>query len=787
MHTFFINTTKDDLRQCNDILEIKTIQRQLVPLACPFSDWNDEKKGYLSCVDEIEEKIDNYKDINNTFNLLVFVDSLEFETLLPKTDDRRMGSCYLKALKLLIGYFIKESIFQELENRGRKPADVLVIIEGTKPSEEDPNLTDAELYKYVAPILGLPSWAEDVKEWLEILKPEEHGALTDNLCNIVKEKSGSSLADKFFCYLKYLKPVFDSFLSGAEKTIREGKKGRDGITETFCKDHLFEPVGEECRKAENDIVSFYTDRKAGSTNKQLNSRRNLMLSFYLLDCIEKGTLKEEKAGSAPKARPFPGKVDWDRVEKLLSEKRDAIQKEYNKLRKIDKNVVELGLAPKMKSLDVDMFGLDEYGYEKTELVCVKVEKDKEADGENTVSGGDVKVEEVKDERNNLISGFDRFDYNLIGISPSEKKKKAPAQNKGTDKKPEKTKKDAKNSGESEDIDGYRAAALNLMAGHKSYLRALEHHVSDRLARYDGRSLSFSQSFLPKRRVSIGDSNVEEVCADTPYNRSGKDNSGAEIETVLKTADRARSRVYEEYMEFCRGRSVALTNIGEQVEWFEKRLNQIKAGIVKTGFAAGILLALVLILYVPFVILQWDGIVKNPLTVTIALVSIAIPLVLLFFIFIFVRNIKKESVEEEWKKLQEKSNDALDDNVKAVKKFDDLLCVYIPALRYVTYYKNDAEFQRDVSMFALAKLDHHKNTLRERLTIINNIIEDLENEPGNGHSSESSSSRSREKTGNPDNNPEIDYNVPFCAGEKNMKFYSIVGDGFLGKITKEGGN
>ena len=74
MHTFFINTSKKKLNEYEVLLDIHYENKTLVSMDCPLGEWFNEETGYLACVRQMGEMIEGYKELNNAFNLIVYID-----------------------------------------------------------------------------------------------------------------------------------------------------------------------------------------------------------------------------------------------------------------------------------------------------------------------------------------------------------------------------------------------------------------------------------------------------------------------------------------------------------------------------------------------------------------------------------------------------------------------------------------------------------------------------------------------------------------------------------------
>ena len=89
---------------------------------------------------------------------------------------------------------------------------------------------------------------------------------------------------------------------------------------------------------------------------------------------------------------------------------------------------------------------------------------------------------------------------------------------------------------------------------------------------------------------------------------------------------------------------------------------------------------------------------------------------------------------------------------------------IPALRWVYEYKLDVDYCAECCSVADAKIEHHRRKLRDRVASIKNMLSDLEY----NDSEEEEASRNKINT-----EDAVDYNVSFCSGEKNRRFYSVI--------------
>ena len=127
---------------------------------------------------------------------------------------------------------------------------------------------------------------------------------------------------------------------------------------------------------------------------------------------------------------------------------------------------------------------------------------------------------------------------------------------------------------------------------------------------------------------MAEEEFEDQGRDYRYAKPGKKEETKKLKTVELISETAYTSALLDYLEFSAGRSVAVTDIEEQCNWFVTRVNRIQDSLRKIKTVAIGLLFAILALYIPFVILQWEGIVENVLTIVVALLSVAIPIVLL---------------------------------------------------------------------------------------------------------------------------------------------------------------
>ena len=295
---------------------------------------------------------------------------------------------------------------------------------------------------------------------------------------------------------------------------------------------------------------------------------------------------------------------------------------------------------------------------------------------------------------------------------------------------------------------YIEQAQRVRKHHLDYLKKLKIHVSNVLSNYAGKSIENKPALLQVGRQR--------------YAAQGEENKI--LESVKSISNKAYETMVNQYMEFCAGRSVAISDIEEQCNWFVSKVNQIKESLRKIKLVAIGLLAAIIVFYLPFFVIQFENIVKNALTFTVALCSVAIPVVLLYIVFTIMAAAQKKKYIKAWKDFEEKSNQALEENKKAVQQYDRLLSVVVPGLRWVYEYKSDVEYCAECCSIADAKIEHHKRKLRDRVRSIQSVLSDLE-------FNETENENTQHKI--VDSTDLVDYNLAFCSGKKNQKFYSVI--------------
>ncbi len=775
MHTVFINTARKKIDNYAEILEIQKETKQLIMLDCPLNTWYDAENGYNRCVVQIEEAIDSYKEINNNYNLIIYADLPSCKQYIELTETENAGliekEATVQILYRLFTHCFYQTVYNTLKKNGRIPNETVIIFEENIHKQrqfgDGVALQNAMVSKLLY-FMGLPC-ADDMKAALT-KKDSDRAAAYEALIeatNAHRSKGSAAVDDET--------ALFDGIAASySQQILRMGNSIKsntlvDHAVRSFADDveALFIHEGYEIK-----FTSFVTNRRAGVANKQENAKRDLRLYLYLLDCIYNGsvlTCDTDASGISYKvAKKFPESNDalWDKVILSLKAKKELYRKKEREARSLSGSYTDHALAPVLYAFDHSRFGMDEFGDKERELLLVEHDEESEEKDDpasDTQAQADDPASDVVIEAKNkksmvvtdkktaqLLPGYQSFDY-TCKTDEMEKDDKASQK---------------KKMGE----DDYINKAKALRKHHLQYLNKLKAHVSDSLSNYAGKSMENDPALLPKRKVSVADEDYEGELNDYHYAKAGKVKETQKLGTVKTLSQNAYETAKLEYLRFCAGRSVAVTDIEEQCNWFVTRIGQITASLNMIKAVAVGLLVAIIVLYLPFIVIQSDAIFKTPMTGAIALCSVGIPAVILYVVFTAVSLTQRKRYQELWDEFKEKSDLVLKENTMAAEKYDQLLSVFVPSLRWVYEYKLDVEFYLDCCKLAQAKVNHHILKLHDRVVTIGNILEDLEQDIA-------------DPTGQMPDKNKLDYNVPYCTNGMNREFYSIIDKSLVDSLRK----
>ncbi len=738
MHTFFINTSKKELKGYDVLFDIHYENKTLVSMNCPMSDWFDNDNGYVACVKQMSDMIDGYVELNNSFNLIVYVDLPEYKAYssIPRDEfhDKDRDEC-CRAMHILFTHVISNSIVHKLVDSGRRPQNVLIMFGEEKKftdfnvSPNDPG--KQKVMNKVFTFIGLP----DADIVVDIAKAVHADDVEDKV---------SSFRDRIFaiCGEELIPGIRDGYSNElqlwCDEIINEAK-----VPEAA--DSLFERISNINRMESDrigiEIVSCPYDCYACKVNKSMLALSELNIAIYLLECIELNSIFVNSGDENTKSLLEFHSYTVEEIGAVLEAKKKIYEEKITDIESFSKSYADMELARRLSAFDYAKFGLDMYGDKATDLVINDVvdeksdkkSEKKEDSSEKTdeqndtifIKGNDKEVTVTKRQGRVLFlkEEYQPFDYYLKEGSALMLKKNT---------KPEQ----------------YIKHALNVRKHHLDYLKKVKIQVSQVLSNYAGKSKENKPALL-----QMGGERYATKEYETQV-----------LEAVEKVSEKAYESMVNQYMEFCAGRSVAISDIEEQCNWFISRVHQIKDSLSKIKRVAIGLLVAIIALYIPFIVIQFDAIVKNALTLVTAMASFAVPVLLLYFIFTVIAATQRKKYIEAWLEFEKRSDLALEENRIAVQKYDQLLSVVIPALRWVYEYKLDVDYCVECCSVADAKIEHHRRKLRDRVSAIQNILSDLEFKESEDDESDNTTATATD---------DVDYNVSFCTGKKNRSFYSVI--------------
>ena len=763
MHTVFMNASKNPIRDQMDVLWMEREYKQYFVLDCSLESEQGLQKEFEECTLKIGEQIDIYKEINNDFNMVVYADYLEMEKLLrepfPEYDsDHWTENAVYEIAQSALAHLFATSLYKQLEDHGRLPKDkILLLLEQKKRSRENESdyLTDGLRTRkgdmriaVLCKLLGLPT----EREMMGMAETATDG---DALAAALREHAQQNRIvtagvdwqaiyadqmDLFFEEIAYNKNHVSTACIALEKTVAE-------LYKSDCTHKVL-------------VSPYITDRRSVGVNKALDTKRNLLMQMFMWDCIHSGTVyADSQDDMIPKTVPQLSDDDWKQLVTLLDRKKMALEDKEQETRNLGVEYATLGLTPPLYHLPNEKFGLDKSGnpLKKPKLRTQPTDKKKNKDKE------DENQEDNGPER--LIDKEDDFTMEDV----DERKTNWLA--------PEYTPMDVEGEAYTADVGGrllsaeeYCQRAEELARHHESFMDRLSQTVGSVTSHYAGRSDTNAAALLRKRKVSANDAQRDVGTNDYKYTDNNLVPEGDVSDNVIRRAKRSYMTMLLGYLEFNASRAVAMTNIREQVAFFASRVHAIQKSL-KILYTILIILAVFLtVLYTPFVLIQWELITKNIGTLLYALLSLAVPYALLITGYVLATIWQKNKMRKAWQELVEKSREAAEKNKIAVRKYEALLTMHIPSLRWIYEYVLDVEFFRDCNRIAKAKLHHHADRLYKAAEILGNIIEDLEYE---------SEARYGEAP-----RLEIDYTQAFCEGS-NREVYAII-DKDVEALIKKGG-
>lgn len=741
MHTFFINASSRRLNEYDILFDIQVENKTFVSMDCPMAVWYDTKKGYSACIRKMSDMIEGNVELNNAFDLIIYVDLPE-NTLYSsfkrdEFNDVKREECKV-AMKYLYTHIVYKTIVSELTETGRTPQSVLLMIGEEKEylnfGNEKRNPTRPAVMERTLGFLGFPTF-EEIEE---IAKEVDAGGEKDK---------AKKFAEKIFpiCKEEIVPGIREQYKEELDRWCSTLMYSGD-VTE--ANNELFDAIEKinvvESGRLGIECISCRYDSFACRVNRSVCALSSLNIAIHLLKCIEaKGIYVSESASGDTRELMEFHSYSLDEIVPILKSKSSVYNAIADEIDVLAKLYTKLNLAPPLKEFDYSKFGLDGFGDLAVEL---KIQDAKPADEEKKEKEeSDKGVDDRKE-------GILQADRKEIVITQKERKllfKKdeyAPLDMSSWLKRDQVIKHNAT-------PEQYLEYSKKLRLLHLNYVKIAKRHVTEVLSNYAGKSKENKPALLrmggERYALSSQESNIA-------------------LETSANLANQSYKTMFKQYVEFCAGRSVAITDIQEQCDWFVTRIEQITRSLkllkrVAVGIGIGIIA-----LYLPYIIIQFEAIFKNIFTISAALASLGLPVVILYAVFGALAAIQRRQYSKAYDDFEKKSDEVLKENREAIQEFDQLLASIIPGLRWVYEYKLDVQYCAECCEIADAKIEHHRKKLRARIMAIVNILRDLEVEMKN----------STERANDFDLLKVIDFNVPYCSGKMNCELYSIIGRSIL---------
>jgi hypothetical protein len=749
MHTVFINASDHPIDGRIDVLSMEKEYKEIFVMDCPLSQWSDWDKGYEKCAIQIGEQIDTYKEINNDFNLIAYVDLAFFKEYADQyavetsMDQQIRQNVTYELIRAAMTRFFATTIYAKLDDLGRVPSEkLLLLLEenersneslGTNGGDEKSGYLSAKekiKVHMLMHLLGFPQVDALEEQLKDLSKTEKKEKLEKTLS---EGEDRLKVLDLRKLYQEEIRIFVASIVVDGKSVLQAGDVMAKAIQSAYVLD------------CNNRVVvsEFVTDRRSGNSNKELRTKRNLLIQTFLLDCVSSESIYEKDDRSKAKRVPQLTAEEWDKVLQLLSKKKKAYGQKAGEIRQMATGFEELGLAPDLLEPDYQRFGLDESGNISNVIVSrkkkAKVDKHK---GDQTPEKKNEDKDKIVlvDEKGEVINWFPGKGLDFHGS-------------------------DTVTEPGAEEREG---RVLQLANDRLSYLRTLSRKISDALATYAGNSVQKKPALLRKRNVSAGGNTDSGAARDFKYAKPSQEKETAPVESVLKTSRRAYETLIIEYLKFNASRAVSITTVRDQGQHYLNRVARIEESLEKLFLVLGILAAgLVMVFILPFLLIQWDTLFENVGTAVVALIHIAIPFVMLLLGYGFARAWQAHKIRKAWKDLMKLAETAGSGNQNAVEAYSKLLCRYIPALRWIYEYVLDVEFFWDCCRIAGAKLSHHRQKLDALCETLDNLLEDLEYD---------------ERGNNEPDKCEIDYRISYCEGI-NRSSYTIMDEEIM-KVIRD---
>lgn len=764
MHTVLINASKNHISEQMDALWMEREYQQIITMNCPLDAAGGWKKGFASCALKIGEQIDISKDINNDFNLVVYMDYLEmekhFRELFPDLDSETwVENGVYETVRDALAHLFATALYQELDDKNRLPREKILLLLEQKPrrAPESDYVENQELLRtkrnsvridVLCKLLGLPS----EQAMCDLADEAADGAvLADQLRRLAQENRVETNGVVW-------QEIYHEQLEIFFEEISENKAHVRSACEGLCR--LIDQAVQNDRSHTVLVSPFITDRRGLSVNKALDAKRSLLLQMFLWECIHSNSIYANGGDdSQPKIAPHLVEEDWQKLAEIFRNKQKGMKTLLSATKVMGDRYLELGLVPPLFKLPHEKFGLDKSGNpQNKQKITIKPADESKKKKENK-AGETAEQDENKPQR--LVEN-DRV--SLEGVS-QRKTNWFEGQYTGMDVEGKTLDDRASTSNTAAE---FVALAEDLVNQHEEFMTDLHERVVGVMSNYAGRSWTNAPALLRKRMVSTEDAAQDAGVNDYKYTDGNKQPETDVKDNVVERAKQSYLTLLLEYLKFNAGRGVAMTSIKEQCKHFVNRVLAIEESLKVLHIMFLVVGALLVLLYVPFPLIQWELITRNATTVALSLLNFAVPAVLLVVGYLLAVAWQKRKMKKAWDELMNKSRAIIEDNKRAVREYEALLTMHIPSLRWIYEYVLDVEFFRECNRIATAKLAHHKEKLAYADEMLGNIVEDLEYDNQTYHIVAPSL--------------QLDYTQAFCEGS-NRQVYAVIDDDVKALIEK----
>ena len=778
MHTFFINTTQKRMDPYDVLFDVHRESRKLVVLQSGFGKPDGQQNGFASCVRTMGSLIDRYDNIDNSFIVIVYIDLSDIPEYVSIGRDMyrqqdRENLC--EAMKEICVHLVRTTLLDPLRLLGRKPEEVLLLfgrdIGHTKEQNVRRDYVESQIGKNALMLLGIPGEAQ----LAEILK---RISVTEDMPE-EKKKSAYRAFREEALHAGPEAPMGFALNAYAEEIdlwCEELVLSQDvaGSNENLCRQIRGIYARE---KGSVHITECPFDCIAEKTNKAVLTLNRLNLACYLLRCADEGSvfvdddvsvqgddLTEQEDVRERILRSFKT-YEAKELAELLESRRVKYDHALAALERYAGNFRGSTVTPILYQPDVARFRLNEHG--ENAVILAEEDLPMEEEAEASAEEADTENKAIPIQKRirrgfrsrvpkavNLLAGdgYKCFDGTCRDAGEALGREKASP-------------------------DAYAEAGRKVMMFHLRYLQMVKRHFSAILARYAGRSAENVWELLPQRRV----------CTVKPGEATGKNtlyryatDSRREEKRPFETVDMVSAQSYEtevgNYVRFCAGRSLRLTDIEEQCDRFVTKIRETEAALKKTGMIAIGLSLLMLLFCLPYPTIQWRMIIEDAGTFAMAAAFFAAPFLVLYIVFVFILAGYRRKYRKAWEQFCRESGKANEENASAVEGFDVFLNSVIPSLRWIYEYRLDVEFYGECCKLAKARIAHHRQKLSERTAAIRDIIENLE-------CGQVTLCRNDAEESDPLKGMDLDR--PYCAGDKNPQFYTVIDSAFSTAKAKGG--